>query len=176
MTPSGSRERISRIAQATAGAVFRPLGSPRMFPAGSSGRCSPTRPRCSSAATTSVRSAGASGAARSNVAWIMLRSPATRRNCFGRSPVLSGQNRVPAPPARITTHVCSRSRDMLLQHRAGAVFPVVHPLAVQLRREPAAIVVAVLQLVVAHIAGRLAEQRLEIGNKLADVRLLRRFR
>src|SRR5690242_14923737 len=42
---------------------------------------------------------------RATVAWSMVSGPGSRRNCLGMSVVLSGQRRVPLPPARIEAYI-----------------------------------------------------------------------
>ena len=52
--------------------------------------------------TTRILSAPNSGMTRSMALWNNVRSPIRRRDCFGVAWRLSGQRRVPAPPAMIT--------------------------------------------------------------------------
>jgi hypothetical protein len=60
-----------------------------------------------------------------------VRSPISRRNGLGRSGVLSGQSRVPPPPARMTAYTRSGSGDgyghgyaALVGQRRGHVGPL----------------------------------------------------
>ena len=87
---------------ATAAPVSRRIGSPMILPFGTSGssfRVAATR----LFVVTTNASSGATSPSRRASAWRMrLSPPNTRRNCFGRSGVESGQNRSPEPPARMT--------------------------------------------------------------------------
>ena len=55
--------------------------------------------------TTSTRSGGTSGDRRATVSAISGRSFTSASTCLGRRGVLSGQKRVPMPPAKTTAHM-----------------------------------------------------------------------
>ena len=99
---SGSRRRTSLAARPIHGAVSRLAGSPITDAGGSSGNCSVTWSTSRALVTTKTRSGGTNSTRRSAVCWSMLREPSSSRNCFGRFRRLSGQNRVPDPPAMMT--------------------------------------------------------------------------
>jgi hypothetical protein len=100
-TASGESLSIRKAARPAAGAVLRAAGSLRICAAGSQSSCfvivSDSRPLV----MTQNLPGPASGASRSTVCWIMLRSPSRTRTCLARARRLSGQNRVPLPPARM---------------------------------------------------------------------------
>src|SRR5262249_33622129 len=93
-------------AQAIAGAEPRPQGSRRICWWGIVGRCSWTRLAIFCPVTTHVCSGVTNGSTRSSVSCIILFPLGSGRNCFGNVGVLSGQSRVPLPPARITAFKC----------------------------------------------------------------------
>ena len=101
-TASGSTRAMAAAAYAIAGAVFLPSGSRRMFrfgmPRSRWERCGASL----TPATTQTRSGGTTGKRRRRVSRIIGPPPVRSRNCFDRRARLSGQNRVPDPPA-ITT-------------------------------------------------------------------------
>jgi hypothetical protein len=82
--------------------VLRAAGSTRMLAAGNSGRSRRIVAVCEAPATVKTSRAGMSGSTRSSVSRIMAVSPAIGRNCLGARRRLSGQNRVPLPPAMMT--------------------------------------------------------------------------
>ena len=102
MVASGSRARTWTAARPMHGAVFRGQGSARIAPRGNWDNCSWTAPARVLVVAIRIRSSGTRLPRRSAVAWSMVRSPWTLRNCFGRSVRLAGQSRVPEPPARMT--------------------------------------------------------------------------
>ena len=102
MTPFGSRRFTCSAARPTQGAVLRGQGSTRRFSRGSLRRIRRAAAAWFGPQTTKVSWMRASGGSRSTVAASMGSSPSRGRNCLGRFLRLSGQNRVPLPPA-ITT-------------------------------------------------------------------------
>src|SRR5262245_13806538 len=105
MTPSAHRDRIQRAAVATAAAVFRPISSSTIRSVATSGAWRRTHLRCAAPATTRTRSGPDTGAIRSYVRRNVLFPRNRGRNGLGLSPPVSGQRRVPEPPARITAKV-----------------------------------------------------------------------
>src|SRR5262245_3912701 len=105
MTPSGHRARIQRAAVATAAAVFRPTSSSTIRSPATSGACRRTHLRCVLPATTRTRLAPDTGAHRSYVSRKVLFPRMSGRNGLGLSLLVSGQRRVPKPPARMTAKV-----------------------------------------------------------------------
>ena len=105
----------------SAGAVDAARGSTRMFSGGSWSR-SWSRAASPAPATTSVRSRGIRPARRSTDSSALEPGPVSGSSCLGFSGVLSGQNRVPAPPARSTAHRISGSQE---PRQGGAVLPEV---------------------------------------------------
>src|SRR5262245_62757555 len=57
---------------------------------------------------------------RSTVSSSIVRGPGRRRNCLGDRFVLSGQSRVPLPPARIDAYIV-RDTLVLLYRKAGCL-------------------------------------------------------
>ena len=87
---------------ATAAPVSRRIGSPKMLHFGISGSSLLVAATRFFAVTTKT-SLDETRPSRRLTAWrIRLAPPNTRKNCFGRSGVESGQNRSPEPPARMT--------------------------------------------------------------------------
>ena len=93
-------------AQAMAAEVLRPTGSPRMWDAGTAGRCSCTSAAMLRPVTTHACSGDTTGSMRASDTCIMLRPLGSGKNCLGNAGVLSGHRRVPLPPARITALRC----------------------------------------------------------------------
>ena len=89
-------------ANAAQGAVSRAAGSPITFSSGRNGMSARTPSTYSRFVTTRMFSTGRSCRSRSTVISIIVASPRSCRNCFGRLTRLCGQNRSPFPPA-ITT-------------------------------------------------------------------------
>ena len=87
---------------ATAAPVSRRIGSPTMLPFGTSGSSFRVATTSFFVVTTNASSGATSPSSLASACLIRLSPPNTRRNCFGRSGVESGQNRSPDPPARIT--------------------------------------------------------------------------
>ncbi len=102
MMPRGSRRATWSAARPTHGAVFRAHGSTMKFCSGSFGSSRRAAAACFGPHTMKVSRARASGGKRETVAARSGSSPASARNCFGRSLRESGQKRVPEPPAMIT--------------------------------------------------------------------------
>ena len=100
------------------GAVLRMAGSPMMFSSGKSGSCSATVALYSTFVTTQMASGGVMERARLYVCLDMVSLPTICRNCLGVCIRLCGQNRVPRPPAKITTciacpYLCSHEQARL---------------------------------------------------------------
>src|SRR5271168_2437207 len=100
-TASGDSRSIRNAARPEAGAVLRAAGSLSICAAGSQSSCAVMVADSRPLVITQNLSAAASGASRSTVCWIMLRSPSSTKTCLARARRLSGQNRVPLPPARM---------------------------------------------------------------------------
>jgi hypothetical protein len=99
---SGSRAKSNSAASPIAGAVSRRQGSATICSWASCGSCSAIGAASARLVMTHVRSGGTSVPSRAAVAWIMVRPPVKSRSCLGRAARLSGQNRVPDPPAMMT--------------------------------------------------------------------------
>ena len=81
------------------------MGSARMFAAGTSGSCSRTMAPYRPSVTMYTSRGSISGARRATVAWSSVVSPTSGRKGLGLSARLSGQRRVPPPPAMITAYM-----------------------------------------------------------------------
>ena len=84
------------------GAVFRARGSTTKFFFGSPGSSRIKDSVCPASATVRTSRGATSGASRSTVSSIIDFALTMSRNCLGRDFRLSGQNRVPLPPAMMT--------------------------------------------------------------------------
>ena len=102
MMASGSRPRTSCAASPSAGAVLRAAGSAMICEGGTRGKALRTSRKIGAPVKTNVRLGGMIRAMRSSVCSRRVFGPWRRSNCFGRRRRLSGQKRVPLPPAIIT--------------------------------------------------------------------------
>ena len=103
MIASGSTREITQAAQTRTGPVPRGWGSARKEEGSSSPRAWRRGPKRWPPVRSRLLSSGTRPRARSRVSRIRGCSPASGRSCFGLFGVLTGQNRVPDPPARIVT-------------------------------------------------------------------------
>src|SRR5258706_1461096 len=99
---SASGRSMTAVARAIAAAVFRPFGSTISPTVGTWSRTSWPKRR---SVTQKMSSSPTSGAIRRTVRWRSDSSPSSGKYGLGRSGRLSGQSRVPPPPARITTYM-----------------------------------------------------------------------
>src|ERR1700680_3304111 len=113
-------------AQAIAAEVLRPIGSPKICDAGTDGKCSCTRSAMLRPVTTHACSGATTGSIRASDSCIMLRPLGSGKNCLGKAGVLSGQRRVPLPPAKITALRCSSISISLKPHCHCIFMYVVH--------------------------------------------------
>ena len=102
ITAVGSRRARRNAARPIAGAVFRPTGSATICFLSSLLSCRTIASRRSSLVMTQKCFVLASGRSRSTVSWIMLFLLLSGSSCLAMRLRLSGQKRVPRPPARIT--------------------------------------------------------------------------
>ncbi len=92
----------SNAARPMHGAVFFPSGSARKFFRGNALNSLRTAFNCSATVTISVRSLPPSESTRSAVSSRRVLGPKSLSSCFGLRERLSGQKRVPLPPAMMT--------------------------------------------------------------------------
>src|SRR5579872_104491 len=115
-TASGSFRQICQAASPMQGAVFLPQGSSKMCSRANSGSWRDVSAAWAALVTTRMFAVGIHVRQRSAAWTSKLRSPASVRNCLGLARRLSGQNRVPLPPAMMTRY--SMESSCLEIHRA----------------------------------------------------------